>query len=79
MKLTFLLKQDRPETGLSSYRHISLLRKINKVFEKVIGKAVMRHCSKIEILQDQQFRFRSDHNILHAMSKVISSTIDICR
>jgi hypothetical protein len=50
------------------------------VFSKSRRKAkLMRHCSKIETLQDQQFRFRSDHNILHVMSKVISSTIDICR
>ncbi len=74
-KVIALHKKGKESSDPSSYRPISLLPNISKIFEIFIYKALISHCVKNDILPNQQFGFRHKHSTIHAINKFTS---DIC-
>ncbi|XP_014474872.1 PREDICTED: RNA-directed DNA polymerase from mobile element jockey-like [Dinoponera quadriceps] len=67
-------KKEKDKTQINSYRLISLLPNISKIYEKVINQNIIRHSSKHNIIPDYQFGFRRHHSTSHAINKVVSDT-----
>ncbi|XP_046734973.1 uncharacterized protein LOC124404685 [Diprion similis] len=74
-KVIALLKKDKESSNPSSYRPISLLPNISKIFEVVVNKSLAVFCDENEIIPESQFGFRHRHSTIHAISKFTS---DIC-
>ena len=66
-------KKNTNPKAISSFRPISLLPDISKVFEMIIKNKVMKFSNYNMLLPDQQFRFRSRLSKTHAISSVVSS------
>ncbi|CAD6212890.1 GSCOCG00011073001-RA-CDS, partial [Cotesia congregata] len=60
----------------ASYRPISLLPNIGKVYEIIISKAIMHFCNEEKIIPDHQFGFQKKLSTIHAITKFTS---DICK
>lgn len=69
------LKKGENPVLLNSYRPISLLPNIGKLFEKVINKSILKTCKEKDVLPNTQSGFRYKHSTIHAISKLTS---DIC-
>lgn len=63
-----LLKPNKPPSNCDSYRPISLLPCISKIYETFILNKIKRHCFDNEIVPDYQFGFKEKHSTLHALS-----------
>lgn len=74
-KVIALKKKDKDGSDPSSYRPISLLPNISKIFEVIINQSILSFCAKNDVMPDQQFGFRYEHSTLHAVNKFTS---DIC-
>ncbi|GBN39168.1 putative RNA-directed DNA polymerase from transposon X-element, partial [Araneus ventricosus] len=59
-----------------SYRPISLLSNIGKLFEKVLLKRLNDHCLKNSIIPAEQFGFRSGHSCTHQLLRVTNKIVD---
>lgn len=70
-----LLKSGKPPSEPSSYRPISLLPLICKLFEKLYIKRLLVIVSKKRLLPDEQFGFRSEHSTVEQLHR-ISAFID---
>lgn len=66
--VTPLLKSNKPPTSCDSYRPISMLPCIFKVYQTFILKKLKNHSSDNEIVPDIQFGFKERHSTLHALS-----------
>uniref|UniRef100_A0A6V7JW55 Reverse transcriptase domain-containing protein n=1 Tax=Bracon brevicornis TaxID=1563983 RepID=A0A6V7JW55_9HYME len=71
-KILPLLKNDKPPNKPSSYRPISLLPTITKVYEAIINNAIVSNCDKNNIIPNTQFGFRRKHSTTHAINKLLS-------
>ncbi|XP_015438110.1 PREDICTED: uncharacterized protein LOC107193219 [Dufourea novaeangliae] len=74
-KLITIKKKDKEGNNPTSYRPISLLPNISKVFETIINNAINSHCTEKNIIPETQFGFRFHHSTVHAITKFTS---DIC-
>lgn len=54
----------------TSYRPISLLNSLSKIFEKAIVKRIKDHLCANDILPNEQFGFRNDHSTNHQLLRV---------
>ena len=61
---------------VTNYRPISLLTSISKVFEKVMYHRIYNYLHENEILSPCQYGFRPKLNTLHAVSQLISDSIN---
>ena len=68
-------KGDKSPHDPASYRPISLLSNLGKLFEKVLTEPIKKFSSVNKIIPDQQFGFRDKHSTVHAITKL---TTDIC-
>ena len=67
-----------PEDPIS-YRPISILNAINKVFERILHTQLMRYIEINNILPNFQFGYRKNHNTCQAVltfAKEIEKTLD---
>ena len=74
-----LLKPDKPPTEASSYRPISLLPVIGKLFEKLYIKRLNEIVGKQNLIIDAQFGFRAKHSTidqLHRITKFIEDSLE---
>jgi hypothetical protein len=55
----------------SSYRPISLLPILSKVFEKILLKRLIKTVEETKALPDSQFDFRSKHFTIHQMLRIV--------
>ena len=55
---------------LSNYRPISVLSKINKVFEKILHIRLYKYLTKFKILYKYQFGFREGHSTTQALTEI---------
>ena len=60
-KVIPILKPGKDASHSESYRPISILNLLDKVFEKIILKTLNEYTEKNGILQRQQFGFRKNH------------------
>jgi hypothetical protein len=74
-KVIALKKPSKDPSSANSYRPISLLPTLSKVFEKIIKAAIIKNLDQQNILEDNQFGFRTNHSTIHATNKFTS---DIC-
>lgn len=70
-----LLKKDKDPAQPSSYRPITLLPNISKIFEKIVQRQMNEYADEHHILPDSQFGFRRGHSTVHALTKLLS---DVC-
>lgn len=59
-------KKGKPPDHPSSYRHISLLSNISKIYEKFILEKIQSHCEEHSLIPNNQFGFRAFHSTTHA-------------
>lgn len=74
-KIFPLLKRGKAANDVSSYRPISLLPNISKIFESIVNRFLTEFSNTHNIIPNNQFGFRRYHSTYHAMSKLSS---DIC-
>jgi hypothetical protein len=55
----------------SSYRHISLLDTIGKLFEKILLARILHELSERGLLHDEQFRFRLRHSTSFQLARLV--------
>jgi len=60
--------------NISNYRPISILTSISKVLEKAVNIQFYKHCSKHNILVEEQFGFRNKLATTDAIFKLINET-----
>ena len=60
--------------NISNCRPISILTSFSKVLEKAVFTQLYEHCSKLNILVDEQFGFRSKLATTDAIFKLINET-----
>lgn len=71
-KVIALLKKGKPPNNPTSYRPISLLSNLGKLFETIINDNLMKQCSKLNLIPGIQFGFKKRHSTMHAVHKLIS-------
>jgi hypothetical protein len=69
-KVIPILKPEKNPADASSYRPISLLSSISKLFEKIILTRMMVHINENSIFADEQFGFRHGHSTTHQLLRV---------
>lgn len=69
-KVVPILKPGKDPTSPKSYRPISLLSALSKLFEKVILNRVLDHVNNNNILLQEQFGFRKGHSTSHQLYRV---------
>ncbi|CAK9806151.1 Probable RNA-directed DNA polymerase from transposon X-element [Anthophora plagiata] len=74
-KLITIKKKGKDGSDPNSYRPISLLPNISKVFETVINDSIVSFSNSRSIIPECQFGFRHKHSTVHAITKFTS---DIC-
>lgn len=75
-KVITILKLGKPSAEPSSYRPISLLPVISKVFERLLIKRLNRIVEDRCLLPLHQFRFRSKHSTLDQVHRIINTVED---
>lgn len=63
-----ILKPSKDPTMVDSYRPITLLSCLSKVFESWILIKIRKHCDDNKILPVEQFGFRPRHSTVHALA-----------
>ena len=71
-KVIPLLKAGKDPTLSSSYRPISLLSCVSKIFEKLILTRLETHIFDNNIYMEEQFGFRSGHSTAHQLQRVLN-------
>lgn len=66
-----ILKPKKPPDCPSSYRPISLLPILSKVFEKMLLKRLIKIVEETKALPDSQFGFRSKHSTIHQIHRIV--------
>lgn len=69
-QLTMIPKPGKPPHIISSYRPISLLPILSKVFEKLLKTRLDKILSENNIFPDHQFGFRSKHSTIEQVHRV---------
>lgn len=72
-------KPNKPSEEVSSYRPISLLPALSKLFERIFLPKLMEENSAKDIVPDHQFGFRSAHSTIqqvHRVVNVVASTLE---
>ncbi|XP_011882971.1 PREDICTED: uncharacterized protein LOC105570409 [Vollenhovia emeryi] len=71
-KVLAIPKKDKDKELLGSYRPISLLPNIGKIYEMIINDIITSFCTKNNLLPENQFGFRARHSTIHAINKLVS-------
>lgn len=71
--IVMIPKPDKPPDLPSSYRPISLLPFLGKILERLILKRLLPYISTNKILPDSQFGFRSAHNTIHQVHRLVDA------
>lgn len=72
-------KAGKPPNEASSYRPISLLSSIGKLFERLYVKRLKKIVEERKIIPDHQFGFRTQHSTIeqvHRLTEVIEETLE---
>lgn len=71
-QIILIPKQGKDATMVTSYRPISLLPIISKIFEKLLLKKIMPIISERNIIPDYQFGFRQQHATIEQVHRIVS-------
>ena len=69
-KVVPILKPGKDPTNATSYRPISLLPSLSKLFERMTYTRLWDHVESNNILLDEQFGFRRGHSTVHQLQRV---------
>lgn len=69
-EVIMILKPDKPSYQASSYRPISLLPVLSKVFEKVLLSRINIIIERQKIIPNHQFGFRSNHSTIDQVHRI---------
>lgn len=72
-KVVPIAKPGKDPTDPSSYRPISLLSSLSKLFERVIHSRLLHYTETNNLLLDEQFGFRRGHSTVHQLQRVTNS------
>lgn len=78
-EVIMLPKPGKPPNDIKSYRPISLLPIISKLFEKILLKRLKLILAKTKLIPDHQFGFRSQHSTIdqvHRITDLIEKTLE---
>lgn len=75
-QIILILKPGKPTDLPSSYRPISLLPTLSKVFEKLIFQRLLPIVETQHILPDHQFGFRYHHSTIHQTHRLVNKIHD---
>jgi hypothetical protein len=70
-QIIFLLKPRNPPHEITSYRPISLLPVVSKVFEKLLLNRLLPLVSSHSLIPDHQFGFRKWHSTIDQTHRVV--------
>jgi hypothetical protein len=68
-KIIPILKPNKPPTDPNSYRPISLLSIIGKLFERIIASRLSTQVNQKPLLPDEQFGFRKKHPTVSQLAR----------
>jgi hypothetical protein len=66
-----ILKLGKDPTLPSSYRPISLLDTVGKLFEKILLTRILREVNELGLLQDEQFGFQPRHSTVLQLARLL--------
>lgn len=66
-----LLKAGKNPNLLQSYRPITLLSCLSKVYESIIYTKILNYCDDNGVLSHEQFGFKAKHSTTHALTKLM--------
>lgn len=69
-KVIAIPKPDKPKKDPKSYRPISLLSNIGKLFEKIIHNRICDFATQNSIIAKEQFGFKKEHSSVHQVSRI---------
>lgn len=72
-------KPGKPVNEITSYRPISLLPVLSKLFEKILNKRLLIIINDKKLIPNHQFGFRSQHNCIeqvHRLTNIIENAIE---
>ena len=78
-EVIMILKPGKPATEATSYRRISLLPVLSKLFEKLLLKRLKPILDEKQIIPTYQFRFRNKHSTIdqvHRITTLIEKTLE---
>jgi hypothetical protein len=70
-QIILLLKPGKPPNELTSYRPISLLPNVSKVFEKILLKRLLPLVENKSLIPNHQFGFRNRHSTIEQTRHVV--------
>lgn len=73
-KLLPILKKDKDPHDATSYRPISLMPNISKIFEALLNANISNHCAINKIIPDEQYGFKYKHSTVHAINRFLTDT-----
>lgn len=71
-KVVAIFKKNKDKYSPASYRPISLLPNISKIYETIINNRIITHCDHNDIIPESQFGFRFKHSTIHAINQLTS-------
>lgn len=69
--IILILKPNKPPENPESYRPISLLPTISKIFEKILLKRLLSIATNANIIPHTQFEFRAHHSTIHQLHRTV--------
>lgn len=72
-EIIMIPKPHKPPEKVTSYRPISLLPTLSKVFEKILLKRLIPLAISAKIIPDTQFGFRPNHSTIHQLHRVVDT------
>lgn len=69
-KVVAINKPNKPKHNPSSYRPISLLSNLGKLYEKLIHFRLYEITENLNIIPNEQFGFRKEHSTVHQISRI---------
>ena len=75
-KIIMIPKPNKPEYSVTSYRPISLLSTISKVFERLLLKRLLPILEKQQIIPEHQFGFRHKHGTPEQCHRIVEIITD---
>lgn len=71
-KVIPILKPGKDPSSPSSYRPISLLASISKLFERIILDRLLENINSNDVLPPEQFGFRRGHSTVHQLKRMVN-------
>lgn len=75
-KIIMILKPNKSEHNVASYRPISLLPVFSKIFERILLKRLLPYLESRNIIPDHQFGFRHEHGTPEQCHRIVQEITD---